>query len=201
MMTNAKVAAALAGGYALGRSRKAGLAVGVGVCLAGAAGSRFVDSAVLKAALSRAPVLRRVDVDAVERAVGATRAATTQALTKRAGGLAGTLREHVPATGLGNGVRKAAGALGGPDRDAAGEESGPDKAKAAAPAKKAAAKKTARKPAAKTAAKKTAAKKSAPRKRTGGTSSGSGGRKSASSARSSSPRGARRTGGEGGGDA
>jgi len=200
MMTNAKVAAALAGGYALGRSRKAGLAVGVGVCLAGAAGSRFVDSAVLKAALSRAPVLRRVDVDAVERAVGATRAATTQALTKRAGGLAGTLREHVPAAGLGNGVRKAAGALGGPDRDAAGEESGPDKAKAA-PAKKAAAKKTARKPAAKTAAKKTAAKKSAPRKRTGGTSSGSSGRKSASSARSSSPRGARRTGGEGGGDA
>ncbi|SDP25493.1 hypothetical protein [Actinacidiphila guanduensis] len=200
MMTNAKVAAALAGGYALGRSRKAGLAVGVGVCLAGAAGSRFVDSAVLKAALSRAPVLRRVDVDAVERAVGATRAATTQALTKRAGGLAGTLREHVPAAGLGNGVRKAAGALGGPDREAAGEESGPDKAKAA-PAKKAAAKKTARKPAAKTAAKKTAAKKSAPRKRTGGTSSGSSGRKSASSARSSSPRGARRTGGEGGGDA
>lgn len=89
-MCNAKIGVALVGGYFLGRTRKAKLAIGMGMFLAG----KKLDPQQLMKTVTDNPLLSGLSDQVRKDLVGATTTAAAGALTKRAGGLADSLRER-----------------------------------------------------------------------------------------------------------
>lgn len=98
MMTNAKIGTALVGGYLLGRTKKAKLAIGLGMFLAGRKIS--LDPQAIRKLVADSPVLGALNTQVREEIIGATKTAATSALTKRVSGLADSLHERT--LGLGD---------------------------------------------------------------------------------------------------
>ncbi|SEC40886.1 hypothetical protein SAMN04490356_4040 [Streptomyces melanosporofaciens] len=184
MMTNGKITVAVVGGYLLGRTKKAKLAFGLGMLLAGK--KITLDPQQLKKSLAEMPLLSGLNGQVRQELVDATRQAATKAVSDRVGGLADSLHER---TALLRGESE-----DGRDEDARDEDRAEDeepaereeadadsepkrKPKPPKPARKAAAKAPAR-PAKKTAAsdsgkaKKTAASGAARAKKTARTAGG-----------------------------
>ncbi|WP_328539065.1 hypothetical protein [Streptomyces sp. NBC_00344] len=106
MTGNVKIGVALVGGYLLGRTKKAKMAIGLGMFLAGKKLS--LDPAQLGKLVANSPVLGSLNNQVRTELVEATKSAATSALTKRASGLADSLHERT--LGLG-------GAAGQEDRE------------------------------------------------------------------------------------
>ncbi|MEV6722097.1 hypothetical protein AB0M94_14355 [Streptomyces xanthochromogenes] len=92
MNDNAKIGVAVAGGYLLGRTKKARLALGLGMYLAGKKLS--LDPKQLRQMITDNPVLAGLSDQVRTELVGATKSAAAAALTKRAGSLADNLRDR-----------------------------------------------------------------------------------------------------------
>ncbi|MCQ8192055.1 hypothetical protein [Streptomyces rugosispiralis] len=92
MMTNGKIAVAVVGGYLLGRTKKAKLAVGLGMLLAGKKIS--LDPQQLKKSLAEAPLLSGLNSEVRKELADATRQAATKAVSDRVTGLADSLHER-----------------------------------------------------------------------------------------------------------
>ncbi|WP_405560837.1 hypothetical protein [Streptomyces sp. NBC_01180] len=91
MTGNGKIGAAVVGGYLLGRTKKAKLAIGLGMFLAGKKMS--LNPAQLGKMVADSPVLGSLNSQVRKELVEATKSAATSALTKRASGLADSLHE------------------------------------------------------------------------------------------------------------
>ncbi|MET7932533.1 hypothetical protein [Streptomyces sp. NPDC005322] len=91
-MTNGKIAIAVVGGYLLGRTKKAKLAIGLGMMLAGK--KITLDPQQLARTVAGAPVLSGLNAQVRKELVDATKSAATKALTTRANGLAESLQER-----------------------------------------------------------------------------------------------------------
>ncbi|WP_055556082.1 hypothetical protein [Streptomyces sp. NBRC 110028] len=92
MMTNGKIAVAVAGGYLLGRTKKAKLALGLGMLLAGKKIS--LDPQQLARAVADSPLLSGLNAQARKDLAGAARTAATSALSTRMNGLADSLHDR-----------------------------------------------------------------------------------------------------------
>ncbi|WP_328322297.1 hypothetical protein [Streptomyces sp. NBC_00388] len=92
MKCNGKIGVALVGGYLLGRTKKAKLAIGLGMFLAGKKLS--LDPAQLGKLVADSPVLGSLNTQVRKELVEATKSAATSALTKRATSLADSLHER-----------------------------------------------------------------------------------------------------------
>ena len=92
MTGNAKIGAALVGGYLLGRTRKAKAAIGLGMFLAGRKMS--LDPQQIARKLADSPALSGLGDQARREIVDATKSAAATALTKRADHLADALHER-----------------------------------------------------------------------------------------------------------
>jgi hypothetical protein len=92
MMTNAKIGIALLGGYLLGRTKKAKLAVALGMWLAG---KRLpLDPGQLGKALADSPVFSGLNEQVRKELMEAVKAAASAAVTARADSLADSLHER-----------------------------------------------------------------------------------------------------------
>ncbi|WP_406473320.1 hypothetical protein [Streptomyces platensis] len=172
MMTNAKIGVALVGGYLLGRTKKAKMALGLGLFLAGK--KLNLDPKQLGTLVANSPVLGPLNDQVRKELVDATKAAAGTALTQRMSGLADSLHERTVALNEGRDVsggieratdddRSAADAEGqAPEADARGdaEDSGDAEGAADAEEKRAPRRKAPAAASAKTATK-TATKSSA----------------------------------------
>ncbi|CAM5350376.1 MULTISPECIES: hypothetical protein [Streptomyces] len=121
MADNVKIGAALVGGYLLGRTKKAKLAIGFGMFLAGK--KLDLDPKKIGGMLVDSPLLGGLSDQVRKDLVGATRTAATNALTQRATSLADSLHERTlrlddPDAAREEGERDADGAEGD---DARGE--------------------------------------------------------------------------------
>lgn len=94
---NATTAAALVGGYLLGRTRKAKMAIGVGMFLAGR--RLDLDPRRIGKLLAASPMAGALSEQVRRELFEATKSAATQALAKRASGLANSLQERTRALG------------------------------------------------------------------------------------------------------
>ncbi|MFB4424254.1 hypothetical protein C5F59_024620 [Streptomyces sp. QL37] len=92
MTGNAKIGAALVGGYLLGRTKKAKLAIGFGMFLAGKKLS--LDPRQLGKMLADSPLVGGLNDQVRKELVGATKTAATNALTQRVTGLADSLHKR-----------------------------------------------------------------------------------------------------------
>ncbi|MEW2707765.1 hypothetical protein AB0948_22530 [Streptomyces koyangensis] len=92
MTKNVKIGAALVGGYLLGRTKKAKLAIGFGMFLAGK--KLDLDPKKLGSMLASSPVLGGLSDQVRKDLVGATRTAATNALTQRATSFADSLHQR-----------------------------------------------------------------------------------------------------------
>ncbi len=95
MMTNGKIAVAITGGYLLGRTKKAKLALGLGMLLAGK--KIALDPQQLKKALAETPLLSGLNGQVRKELADATRQAATKAVSDRVNGLADALHERTAA--------------------------------------------------------------------------------------------------------
>ncbi|AQU65306.1 hypothetical protein [Streptomyces niveus] len=157
MTGNVKIGVALVGGYLLGRTKKAKMAIGFGMFLAGKKLS--FDPKQLGKLVANSPVLGTLNDQVRKELVDATKSAATNAVSQRATGLADSL--HQRTLGLegkddGKDVRaedREDDDGETDDRDVRDDADGPEEAdEKPAPRRKTAAKRSA-KPAAKTAAK------------------------------------------------
>ncbi|WP_432044613.1 hypothetical protein [Streptomyces asiaticus] len=174
MMTNGKIAVAVVGGYLLGRTKKAKLAVGLGMLLAGK--KITLDPQQLKKSLAEAPLLSGLNSEVRRELVDATRQAATKAVSGRVSGLADSLHERTAllrGEGEGEDEEPAEGSEGEAEPEPKRKPKPPRPPRKAAakaparPAKKSPAKKTAASgsgTAKKAAAKKTTAKKAVAKK-------------------------------------
>jgi hypothetical protein len=111
-MNNAKIGAAVMGGYLLGRTKKAKLAIGLGALLAG---SRIKPGQVGKA-LQESPFVHTLTDQVRTELTDAGKAAATSVMTAKADSLADALHERTA------GLReKAHGQERGPEAEEAGE--------------------------------------------------------------------------------
>lgn len=92
---NTTTAAALVGGYLLGRTKKAKMAIGVGMFLAGR--RLDLDPRRLGKLLASSPVAGALSEQIRRELFEATKSAATQALTQRASGLADSLQQRTQA--------------------------------------------------------------------------------------------------------
>ncbi|MFI1805656.1 hypothetical protein ACIQJW_22370 [Streptomyces californicus] len=97
MTKNAKIGAALVGGYLLGRTKKAKLALGFGMFLLGK--KMDLDPRQIGRMLADSPVLGSLNDQVRKELVDATKTAATKALTQRAGSLADSLQQRTQALG------------------------------------------------------------------------------------------------------
>ncbi|MEW1749945.1 hypothetical protein ACIQU1_18415 [Streptomyces angustmyceticus] len=123
MMTNAKIGVALVGGYLLGRTKKAKMAIGLGLFLAGK--KLNLDPRQLGTLVANSPVLGPLNDQVRKELVDATKSAAGAALTQRMNGLADSLHERTLALDEGGtgGTGRAAD-----DRDAESEDEPRDEA-------------------------------------------------------------------------
>ncbi|MFI1753006.1 hypothetical protein [Streptomyces sp. NPDC020571] len=181
------MAAAVAGGYLLGRTKKAKLAFAVGSYLAGRRVGLSPGQVLGQGlgSLRQAPQFKELSDQVRGELLTAGRAAVTAAANRRLTGLADSLRDRTDAlTGEDRGERGDDGRddydddswdENAPDEEAPDEEAyfddedrAEDRRPAPAPPRKSAEKAAKRPPAKKTTAKKSAAKKAAPAKRAAG---------------------------------
>ncbi|WP_199748169.1 hypothetical protein [Actinomadura sp. WAC 06369] len=110
MQSNAKIAVALVGGYLLGRTKKAKMAIGLGMFLAGKKIS--LDPRELSRLAAASPLVSGLSDQVRKDLVDGTRTALTSAVTQRANTLADTLHERTLDLGdpLGRGGRDDGGA-------------------------------------------------------------------------------------------
>ncbi|WP_051300280.1 hypothetical protein [Actinomadura rifamycini] len=110
MQSNAKIAVALVGGYLLGRTKKAKMAIGLGMFLAGKKIS--LDPRELSRLAAASPLVSGLSDQVRKDLVDGTRTALTSAVTQRANTLADTLHERTLDLGdpLGRGGRDGGGA-------------------------------------------------------------------------------------------
>ncbi|MFE2992859.1 hypothetical protein [Streptomyces sp. NPDC059262] len=94
---NATTATALVGGYFLGRTKKAKMAIGVGMFLAGR--KLDLDPRRIGKLLAASPVTAALSEQVRGELFEATKSAATQALTKRASGFADSLQQRTEAIG------------------------------------------------------------------------------------------------------
>lgn len=92
MMNNSKIGLALVGGYLLGRTRKAKMAIGLGMFLAGK--KLNISPQQLAKMVANSPVAGQLSDQVRKDLVGNTKSALTSALTQRAGSLADSLHER-----------------------------------------------------------------------------------------------------------
>lgn len=92
MMTNGKIAVAITGGYLLGRTKKAKLAIGLGMLLAGK--KITLDPQQLARAVADSPLLSGLNAQARKELTGAAKKAATSALSTRMNGLADSLHDR-----------------------------------------------------------------------------------------------------------
>lgn len=92
MIGNAKIGAALVGGYLLGRTKKAKAAIGLGMFLAGR--KLDLDPRQIARTLAASPALSGLGDQARREIVDVTKSAATTALTDRANHFADSLRER-----------------------------------------------------------------------------------------------------------
>lgn len=92
MMTNAKVGVAVVGGYLLGRTKKAKVAMGLGMFLAGR--RMKLDPQQIKNLVTESPVFAGLNDQVRRELVDATKSAAGSALAKRANSLADSLKER-----------------------------------------------------------------------------------------------------------
>ncbi|MFF9852188.1 hypothetical protein [Streptomyces litmocidini] len=97
MTKNARIGAALVGGYLLGRTRKARLALGFGLFLAGR--RLDLDPRRVGRALASSPLVGNLNDQVRKELVEATKSAATEALAQRAAGLADSLNRRTRALG------------------------------------------------------------------------------------------------------
>ncbi|MFD4543211.1 hypothetical protein [Streptomyces bauhiniae] len=97
MTTNAKIGTALVGGYLLGRTKKAKLAIGLGMFLAGKKLS--LDPRQLGRLVADTPVLKGLTEQVRHDLLDATRSAAGTALTNRVNHLAASLGDRARALG------------------------------------------------------------------------------------------------------
>ncbi|MFG2895124.1 hypothetical protein [Streptomyces sp. NPDC048248] len=97
MISNAKIGAAVVGGYLLGRTKKAKMAIGLGMFLAGRKLS--LNPRELGKLVANSPVLGPLNDQVRAELVDATKSAATSAVTQRMSHLADSLHER--ALGLG----------------------------------------------------------------------------------------------------
>lgn len=97
MTKNAKIGAALVGGYLLGRTKKAKLALGFGMFLLGK--KIDLDPRQLGRMLADSPVLGSLNDQVRKELVDATKTAATKAVTQRAGSLADSLQQRTQSLG------------------------------------------------------------------------------------------------------
>ncbi|GAA2617509.1 hypothetical protein [Streptomyces tubercidicus] len=102
MMTNAKIGVALVGGYLLGRTKKAKMAIGLGLFLAGK--KLNLDPKQWGALVANSPVLGPLNDQVRSELVDATKAAAGTALSQRMSGLADSLHERTAALDEGRDV-------------------------------------------------------------------------------------------------
>ncbi|BDH06322.1 hypothetical protein [Streptomyces seoulensis] len=178
MTKNVKIAAALVGGYVLGRTKKAKMAIGLGMFLAGK--KLDLDPRRIGTLLAESPALAGLNAQVRKELVETTKAAATEALTKRATGLADSLTDS---------LAQRTKALDGPQGGEAEEEAEEEEEKPARRQRSSASEGTRRKTA--PARKRTGAAKSAA-SRTGASRAGGAAKKRASSA-------TRKSGGNGNG--
>ncbi|GHE95159.1 hypothetical protein E5082_22585 [Streptomyces griseoluteus] len=120
MTKNAKIAAALVGGYVLGRTKKAKMAIGLGMFLAGK--KLDLDPRRIGTLIAESPALAGLNAQVRKELVETTKAAATEALTKRATGLADSLADS---------ISQRTKALDGPQDDEAEDEEGDEEEKPA----------------------------------------------------------------------
>lgn len=94
---NTTTAAALVGGYLLGRTKKAKMAIGVGMFLAGR--RLDLDPRRIGKLLAASPVTGALSEQIRRELFEATKSAAAQALTRRAAGLADSLQQRTQALG------------------------------------------------------------------------------------------------------
>ncbi|MEW2544235.1 hypothetical protein AB0910_00405 [Streptomyces sp. NPDC047002] len=212
MTNNSKIGAALVGGYLLGRTKKAKMAIGLGMFLAGK--KLDLDPRRLASAVADSPLLGGLNDQVRKELVDTTKSAAASALTRRIGGLADSL--HDRALRLEDGGDGSGDDGGGEppssDRDRDRDESSEDaeesgegggraddgedgRSRSAAPRKTASS--GARKASSGTRKASGAARKASSGARK---TSASGARKTGSAARGSASRGNRKTSGRGGDD-
>ncbi|MGW6512183.1 hypothetical protein ACWGCP_32480, partial [Streptomyces niveus] len=92
MTGNVKIGVALVGGYLLGRTKKAKMAIGFGMFLAGKKLS--FDPKQLGKLVANSPVLGSLNDQVRKELVDATKSAATDALSQRASGLADSLHRR-----------------------------------------------------------------------------------------------------------
>ncbi|GHJ37862.1 hypothetical protein [Streptomyces sp. TS71-3] len=92
MMNNTKIGAALVGGYLLGRTKKAKMAIGLGMFLAGK--KLDLDPRRLASKLSDSPLLAGLNDQVRRDVLDTTKSAAASALTHRIGGLADSLQRR-----------------------------------------------------------------------------------------------------------
>ncbi|WP_330318839.1 hypothetical protein [Streptomyces platensis] len=120
MMTNAKIGVALVGGYFLGRTKKAKMALGLGLFLAGK--KLNPDPKQLGTLVANSPVLGPLNDQVRKELVDATKAAAGTALTQRMSGLADSLHERTAALNEGRDVSGEIERTADDDRPAADDE-------------------------------------------------------------------------------
>ncbi|MGR3931422.1 hypothetical protein LCH29_00240 [Streptomyces sp. BRA346] len=91
-MTNGKIAVAITGGYLLGRTKKAKLALGLGMLLAGK--KITLDPQQLARAVADSPLLSGLNAQARNELSGAAKTAATRALSTRMNALADSLHDR-----------------------------------------------------------------------------------------------------------
>jgi len=102
MTKNAKIGAALVGGYLLGRTKKAKLAAGLGMFLLG---KKFdLDPRRIGRVLADSPALGSLNDQVRKELVDATKSAATKAVTQRAGSLAESLQRRTQSLSAGPGA-------------------------------------------------------------------------------------------------
>ncbi|RNF83050.1 hypothetical protein [Streptomyces botrytidirepellens] len=159
MMTNGKIAVAIAGGYLLGRTKKAKLALGLGMLLAGK--KITLDPQQLARAVADSPLLSGLNAQARKELSGAAKTAATRALSTRMNGLADSLHDRtLSLRGEADDERDARDEDEEPEDDEAADEEG----ERTPPPRKAPQAKGAKAPAGR--ARKAAASSSAPAKKT-----------------------------------
>ncbi|MGX1761870.1 hypothetical protein ACWIG5_34035 [Streptomyces lydicus] len=102
MMSNAKIGLALVGGYLLGRTKKAKMAIGLGMFLAGR--KLNLDPRQLGALVADSPLLGPLNDQVRKELVDATKSAAGAALNQRINGLADSLHERTLALDEGGGT-------------------------------------------------------------------------------------------------
>jgi len=120
MMTNAKIGVALVGGYFLGRTKKAKMALGLGLFLAGK--KLNLDPKQLGTLVANSPVLGPLNDQVRKELVDATKAAAGTALSQRMSGLADSLHERTVALDEGRDVSGEIELTTDDDRSAADDE-------------------------------------------------------------------------------